>query len=401
MRRAGTRARAGHGVASSDQHGLDRHGVNGPELPSIGFGTGGLPGAGRAAGRRVPRIAFGTGGLPGAGQGGGRRVPRIAFGTGGLPGAGRAAGRRVPRIAFGTGGLPGAGRAAGRRVPRIAFGTGGLPGAGRAAGRRVPRIAFGTGGLPGAGRAAGRRVPRIAFGTGSLATGERTSQARRAAPRFRPVSSRSASGPWLAGPAVARGSLGLSVYLGGPLTSGGSGQLGPSGGRPARKGKQPTVRPQHVRIPGRAVAPAEDRPDERRAQAARSAAMAAAGRRPVHGLADREQANGVADDPGLAPAADRAVPDRGRAAARTGHAGLVPAGQDRRRVRGPGSSERVREVIEPSVRGPIVDDIGAPMVDSQSALVVSVSMPALWQQPDGAPPCCAGWPSCCTSGGTR
>lgn len=47
------------------------------------------------------------------------------------------------------------------------------------------------------------------------------------------------------------------------------------------------------------------------------------------------------------------------------------------------ASERVREVVEPAVRGPIVDDLGAPIVDSHPALVISVSMPALWQQADG------------------
>ncbi len=47
------------------------------------------------------------------------------------------------------------------------------------------------------------------------------------------------------------------------------------------------------------------------------------------------------------------------------------------------SSERVREVIEPAVRGPITDDLGAPMVDSHSALVISVSMPTLWKEPHG------------------
>lgn len=46
------------------------------------------------------------------------------------------------------------------------------------------------------------------------------------------------------------------------------------------------------------------------------------------------------------------------------------------------TSERIREVIQPSVRGPIVDDLGSPIVDSRSALVVSVSMPTLWQQAD-------------------
>ena len=47
------------------------------------------------------------------------------------------------------------------------------------------------------------------------------------------------------------------------------------------------------------------------------------------------------------------------------------------------ASERVREVIQPPIRGPIVDDSGAPIVDSHSELVISVSMPALWQQADG------------------
>src|SRR5262245_46062114 len=46
------------------------------------------------------------------------------------------------------------------------------------------------------------------------------------------------------------------------------------------------------------------------------------------------------------------------------------------------TAERVKEVIQPSVRGPIVDDIGRAIVDSHSALVVSVSMPTLWQQAD-------------------
>jgi penicillin-binding protein 2 len=46
------------------------------------------------------------------------------------------------------------------------------------------------------------------------------------------------------------------------------------------------------------------------------------------------------------------------------------------------TAERVKEVIQPSVRGPIVDDVGRPIVDSHSALAVSVSMPALWQQAD-------------------
>jgi len=47
------------------------------------------------------------------------------------------------------------------------------------------------------------------------------------------------------------------------------------------------------------------------------------------------------------------------------------------------ASERVREVIKPPARGPIVDDRGAPIVDSHSELVVSVDMPVLWKQADG------------------
>ncbi|HEX9031540.1 MAG TPA: rod shape-determining protein MreD, partial [Streptosporangiaceae bacterium] len=86
--RAFGRTAPGRPEAGLDQHGLDRHGVIGPDLRRIAFGTGGLPGSGRAAGKPVPRIAFGTGGLPGSGRAAGKPVPRIAFGTGGLPGSG-------------------------------------------------------------------------------------------------------------------------------------------------------------------------------------------------------------------------------------------------------------------------------------------------------------------------
>jgi penicillin-binding protein 2 len=47
------------------------------------------------------------------------------------------------------------------------------------------------------------------------------------------------------------------------------------------------------------------------------------------------------------------------------------------------SSERVRQVIEPPVRGPILDDLGSPIVDSHPELVISVSMPTLWKLSDG------------------
>jgi penicillin-binding protein 2 len=47
------------------------------------------------------------------------------------------------------------------------------------------------------------------------------------------------------------------------------------------------------------------------------------------------------------------------------------------------SSEQVRVVIQPSVRGPILSDTGSPMIDSHPELVVSVSLPDLWKQSDG------------------
>src|SRR5580692_5422785 len=47
------------------------------------------------------------------------------------------------------------------------------------------------------------------------------------------------------------------------------------------------------------------------------------------------------------------------------------------------SSERVRQVIVPPIRGPVLTDTGSPIVDSHPALVVSVSMPTLWKLHDG------------------
>jgi len=93
-RRANGRARTTRLAApASDggaRHRVAVNGVVGPDLPRIAFGTGGLPGAGRAAGRPVPRIAFGTGGLPGAGRAAGRPAPRIAFRSASLGSAARA-----------------------------------------------------------------------------------------------------------------------------------------------------------------------------------------------------------------------------------------------------------------------------------------------------------------------
>ena len=47
------------------------------------------------------------------------------------------------------------------------------------------------------------------------------------------------------------------------------------------------------------------------------------------------------------------------------------------------SQDRIRNIVEPSVRGQILDDSGQPMVENQSALVVAVNIQTLTQQPDG------------------
>jgi rod shape-determining protein MreD len=138
----------------------------------------------------------GSGGLSGSGWlSGGTNVPKISFGTGGLPGAGRAAGRGVPRIAFKATGPTGlAGSAAGAD----GSGRGGTGGGRVGGGTRTPKIAFGTGGLPGAGRAGGRGTPKIAFGSGGPRD-PRISPGRPALPGFRSRSAWSGSGAWLAG----------------------------------------------------------------------------------------------------------------------------------------------------------------------------------------------------------
>jgi rod shape-determining protein MreD len=103
-----------------DGHGPDRHGLKGPAVPSIAFGTATAGGKHRHGPTSlVPRPARG-------GQ------QRIAFGTGGLPGAGRAAGRPLPRISFATAGagIAGSGQTgAGQR----GAGRGGMIGVGGAA----------------------------------------------------------------------------------------------------------------------------------------------------------------------------------------------------------------------------------------------------------------------------
>jgi penicillin-binding protein 2 len=47
------------------------------------------------------------------------------------------------------------------------------------------------------------------------------------------------------------------------------------------------------------------------------------------------------------------------------------------------SQDRIRDIVEPSVRGEILDDTGQPMVENQSALVVAVNMATLSTQADG------------------
>jgi penicillin-binding protein 2 len=47
------------------------------------------------------------------------------------------------------------------------------------------------------------------------------------------------------------------------------------------------------------------------------------------------------------------------------------------------NADRIRDIVEPPVRGEIVDDNGAPLVSNGSALVVSVNMSVLSEQPAG------------------
>ncbi|HEY2287903.1 MAG TPA: penicillin-binding protein 2 [Streptosporangiaceae bacterium] len=47
------------------------------------------------------------------------------------------------------------------------------------------------------------------------------------------------------------------------------------------------------------------------------------------------------------------------------------------------SADRIRDIVQPPVRGEIVDDNGAPLISNASALVVSVNMSVLSEQPGG------------------
>jgi penicillin-binding protein 2 len=47
------------------------------------------------------------------------------------------------------------------------------------------------------------------------------------------------------------------------------------------------------------------------------------------------------------------------------------------------SQDRIRDIVQPSVRGEILDDTGQPMVQNQSSLTVAVNMSVLTQQSDG------------------
>ncbi|HKR70096.1 MAG TPA: rod shape-determining protein MreD [Streptosporangiaceae bacterium] len=133
----------GHVSYGANRHGPDLHGLNGPAVPRIAFGTADAGG----------RHRHGPTSLAG-GRGHGK-PHRIAFGTGGLPGEGRAAGRPPPRIAFSTPGLgpAGAGPIGGFQS---GAGRGGLIGVGGAAIRsahggrkpKQPRFARVTPGRP-------------------------------------------------------------------------------------------------------------------------------------------------------------------------------------------------------------------------------------------------------------
>ena len=133
--RAASRHTRGKGQVSfgANAHGVDRRGLKGAGVPRIAFRGTGLPGAAssreaRPAASKAHRIAFGTGSLPGAGRAAGRPLPRIAFGTDRPSGGGRAAGRPASRIAFGT-------PAAGRGRAGTSGSRGGLIGVGGAAAR--------------------------------------------------------------------------------------------------------------------------------------------------------------------------------------------------------------------------------------------------------------------------
>ena len=47
------------------------------------------------------------------------------------------------------------------------------------------------------------------------------------------------------------------------------------------------------------------------------------------------------------------------------------------------NQDRIRDIVQPPVRGEIVDDNGAPMVSNAPTLIVSVNMSTLSQQADG------------------
>jgi rod shape-determining protein MreD len=120
-RASGSHARTrGHVGYGANRHGPDRHGLNGPGVPRISFST-------ASAGGRHRHGPTSLAGRPGHGK-----PHRIAFGTGSMPGEGRAAGRPLPRIAFRT---PGLGPAGARPIGALHSGTGrgGLIGVGGAA----------------------------------------------------------------------------------------------------------------------------------------------------------------------------------------------------------------------------------------------------------------------------
>ena len=319
---AGTAARAGMPARLSGTDGSDLRGA-----AFDGSGSGGL--------------VDGSGWVSG-----GANMPKIAFGTGGLAGgAGRAAGRGVPKIAFKS-----------KRPTRPVSGAtpslnpGGEISGGRVGGgTRTPKIAFGTGGLPGAGPVEVVGVRRRSPSARGLSRGPRWARPAEAVPGV-PAEIQVTVGPvWVRS-------------LAGRIPDALTGRDRPARSRP-RAG---------LELPRRRVLPAQDTQRTELAQAP-GAALA------VLALAERRNAMIPASRPRLIVlylvVAAMLLGLLVRIWDLQVKTGVSYAAQ--------ASSERVRQVIEPPVRGPILDDLGTSIVSSHPALVISVSMPTLWKLKDG------------------
>src|SRR5579875_1274874 len=349
----------------AERHGPDGHGLRGPGVPRIAF----RPGPGGPLGRGVTGVA-GPGGGGDLSPRRGRRVPRIAFGAAATSPILRKAGRSA-RVA------PGGAGPGGRRAPRIAFGPG-RPGSLPA--RLVRRC----------------RAPRTGAGSRGLAAA-----LARPARGIRPAAPRPADQPGAAcGTALPRHlrpvrGRSLAGRLRCPRR-----RLGRAGPRPWRAGQAAAVPVRRRAGAGPAGEPAAGRGAALPPPAV--AAVVATARRPVRGVADRRKED---ESTAMIPASRRRLVALCLAIAalfatlavrvwylqvRSGSQYVALA-----------TSERVREVIEPAVRGPIVDDTGQPIVASRPALVISVSLPALWAQPGGGAAVLGRLAGCSTSARPR